>query len=173
MCHFKRLDFLLYRNAEEEVQESIFQSVIWGIRDLTKISGGFWHPASSLSLTCSLCTRSAPCSQTSIWAREELKYDRWDNQEAQWSFYFRAAAWYLEQLTEVSTVYFNHFHCAHLDLALGKILTKTTILNQFKTVYCDRKAPWNSVKAHTEKQFPLLGKSVNINSLAWLIPPCK
>lgn len=34
---------------------------------------------------------------------------------------------YLEQLIQVYTVYFNQISGAHLDEALGKILTETTL----------------------------------------------
>lgn len=42
-------------------------------------------------------------------------------------FNFKITAPYLEQLIQVYTVYFNQINCAHLDVALGKILTETTL----------------------------------------------
>lgn len=70
--------FFVYRNAEEEALGkqylNIFQAAVGRIRDLTKLSGGFWHLTSSLPRTLT----NSPHSATYFGSSKEFKnWEKW------------------------------------------------------------------------------------------------
>lgn len=74
--------FFIYRNAEEEASGkqylNIFQAAVGRIRDLTKLSGGFWHLTSSLPQTLTNSPHSATYFGASIGASKEFKnWEKW------------------------------------------------------------------------------------------------
>lgn len=129
---FQKPWFLVYKNAEEEASGkqycNIFQAAIWGIRDLTKISGGFWHLTSFLPRTPSISPHSATYLGASIKSSKLFKkWEKWTRPRDNKWFYFKTAALSLEEHLHPCAVYFNQSKCAYLDFTLGKILTKTTL----------------------------------------------
>lgn len=74
--------FFVHKNAEEEAlgkqHLNIFQAAVGRIRDLTKLSGGFWHLTFSLPRTLTNSLHSATYFGASMRASKEFRnWEKW------------------------------------------------------------------------------------------------